>query len=80
MKLTDKYGECLYVLNVDLSHEEEILRAFQWAEENIGGVDVLVNSAGIGGTSTLLGKCTFLFKQIIIILIKYLKKYHKAIF
>ncbi|XP_065212428.1 dehydrogenase/reductase SDR family member 11-like [Planococcus citri] len=54
MKLTDKYGESLFVLNVDLSHEEEILRAFQWAEENIGGVDVLVNSAGIGGTSTLL--------------------------
>lgn len=56
MKLTDKYGGYLYVLNVDLSHEEEIIRAFQWAEENIGGIDVLVNSAGIGGTSTLLGK------------------------
>lgn len=48
-------GESLYVLNVDLSHEEEIIRAFQWAEDNIGGIDVLVNSAGIGGSSTLLG-------------------------
>ncbi len=48
-------GNSLYILNVDLSHEEEILRAFQWAEDNIGGIDVLVNSAGIGGSSTLLG-------------------------
>lgn len=55
LKLTDKqYERSLYILNVDLSHEEEILRAFQWADDNIGGVDVLVNSAGIGGTSTLL--------------------------
>ncbi|XKL62703.1 hypothetical protein PGB90_002536 [Kerria lacca] len=55
LKLMDRInGESLYVLNVDLSHEEEIIRAFQWAEDNIGGIDVLVNSAGIGGSSTLL--------------------------
>lgn len=69
MKSTDKYGKFLYVLNVDLSHEEEILRAFQWAEENIGGVDVLVNSAGIGGTSTLLGKYTYFFKFLYLVLL-----------
>lgn len=65
LKLSDKQnGDSLYILNVDLSHEEEILRAFQWAEENIGGIDVLVNSAGIGGTSTLLGKFVFRMSQI----------------
>ncbi|KAK7603109.1 hypothetical protein V9T40_003108 [Parthenolecanium corni] len=52
--VAESKGSTLWVLNVDLSHEEEIIRAFQWAEDNIGGIDVLVNSAGIGGTSSLL--------------------------
>lgn len=58
--VAESKGSILWILNVDLSHEEEITRAFQWAEDNIGGIDVLVNSAGIGGTSSLLGLYTFL--------------------
>lgn len=59
--VAESKGSTLWVLNVDLSHEEEIIRAFQWAEDNIGGIDVLVNSAGIGGTSSLLGSYIIFF-------------------
>lgn len=47
----------LYPLNVDLCHEEEIIRAFQWVEEMFDGIDVLINNAGVGGQSTLIGMC-----------------------
>lgn len=45
----------LYPLNVDLCHEEEIIRAFQWVEDTFGGLDVLINNAGVGGRTTLIG-------------------------
>ncbi|XP_050524294.1 dehydrogenase/reductase SDR family member 11-like [Daktulosphaira vitifoliae] len=44
----------LHPLNVDLCHEEEIIRAFQWIDDTFEGVDVLVNNAGIGGQGTLI--------------------------
>lgn len=45
----------LYPLNVDLCHEEEIIRAFQWVEDTFGGLDILINNAGVGGRTTLIG-------------------------
>ncbi|XP_049800286.1 dehydrogenase/reductase SDR family member 11-like [Schistocerca nitens] len=36
-----------YPLQCDVSCEENVLRAFKWIKENLGGVDVLINSAGI---------------------------------
>lgn len=40
---------------MDLTLEHEVTRAFSWVEENHGGVDVLVNNAGLGGVTPLLG-------------------------
>ncbi|XP_049771849.1 dehydrogenase/reductase SDR family member 11-like [Schistocerca cancellata] len=37
----------LYPLQCDVSCEENVLRAFKWIRENLGGVDVLINSAGV---------------------------------
>jgi NAD(P)-dependent dehydrogenase (short-subunit alcohol dehydrogenase family) len=48
----------LYPLKADVSKEEEVVAAFTWVKNNLGGVDVLINNAGITGRSTLHGKVT----------------------
>ncbi|KAI5700181.1 hypothetical protein M8J76_003471 [Diaphorina citri] len=47
-------GKRLYPMEVNLCHEEEIQRVFQWAEETIGGIDILINNAGVSGQMSLL--------------------------
>ncbi|XP_049855029.1 dehydrogenase/reductase SDR family member 11-like isoform X2 [Schistocerca gregaria] len=37
----------LYPLQGDVSSEESILCTFNWVKENLGGVDVLINKAGV---------------------------------
>ena len=46
----------LYAVKADVSKEEEIVALFKWIKNNLGGVDVLINNAGIPGNSTLHGK------------------------
>lgn len=47
------FSGTLYALKADVSKEEEIVAAFKWVKNNLGGVDVLINNAGISGKSTL---------------------------
>ncbi|XP_049855545.1 dehydrogenase/reductase SDR family member 11-like [Schistocerca gregaria] len=37
----------LYALQCDVGKEESILSAFKWIRENLKGVDILINSAGV---------------------------------
>ncbi|XP_062558600.1 farnesol dehydrogenase-like [Armigeres subalbatus] len=37
----------LHAVKCDVSKEEDILQVFKWVEEKFGGVDVLINNAGI---------------------------------
>lgn len=53
----------LIPLKADLRNEEEILSAFGWIEENHGGVDVLVNNAGVLSMSTMIGKINIYVKM-----------------
>uniref|UniRef100_A0A8D8TE43 Dehydrogenase/reductase SDR family member 11 n=1 Tax=Cacopsylla melanoneura TaxID=428564 RepID=A0A8D8TE43_9HEMI len=50
----DGKAQRLYPMQANLCNEEEIQRIFQWAEETIGGIDILINNAGVSGQKSLL--------------------------
>lgn len=37
----------IYAVKVDVTVEEDIVKGFQWVEDNLGPVHILVNNAGI---------------------------------
>ncbi|XP_044733703.1 farnesol dehydrogenase-like [Chrysoperla carnea] len=51
-QLSNESGQ-FYSLQCDIRNEKEILNAFEWVEKNLGGVDVLVNNAGLMQITTL---------------------------
>lgn len=52
----------VYPMKCDVQQEEEILKVFKWAEEELGGVDVLINNAGVVVNKPIIGKyISFLF-------------------
>uniref|UniRef100_A0A6M2DI26 Putative dehydrogenase n=1 Tax=Xenopsylla cheopis TaxID=163159 RepID=A0A6M2DI26_XENCH len=48
-----KNGGKFYPIKCDVSKEQDILDTFSWVKKNLGGVDVLVNNAGIVRTNML---------------------------
>jgi len=47
---------CFYPLECDLTNENDILAAFKWIDENIGGIHFMINNAGIIRISPILGE------------------------
>ncbi|XP_065079545.1 farnesol dehydrogenase-like [Ochlerotatus camptorhynchus] len=45
--LQESVSSRLHAVKCDVSKEEDILQTFKWVEEKFGGVDVLINNAGI---------------------------------
>lgn len=54
IELKNEKGK-LYALKCDVSKEEDILDVFKWIKENLGGVDVLVNNAGLMYSAGITG-------------------------
>ncbi|XP_069691186.1 dehydrogenase/reductase SDR family member 11-like isoform X2 [Periplaneta americana] len=46
VELKDLPGE-LHAVQCDITKEQDILSAFKWVKEHLGGVDVMVNNAGL---------------------------------
>ncbi|XP_012253451.2 farnesol dehydrogenase-like [Athalia rosae] len=55
----------LHVRKCDVTKEEDILEVFRWIKENLGGVDVLVNNAGLFVAGSLTDGETEGFKRIL---------------
>lgn len=46
----------LHAIKCDVTEEDDVMRAFKWTIDNLGGVDVLVNNAGISRKCNLIDK------------------------
>ncbi|XP_049803775.1 dehydrogenase/reductase SDR family member 11-like [Schistocerca nitens] len=46
LELKDAPGQ-LHAVEGDVSSEESIISVFKWIKENLGGVDILINNAGV---------------------------------
>ena len=46
----------LYAVKCDVTKNSDIETAFKWVKDNLGGVDILINNAGVAVRSPLIGK------------------------
>lgn len=53
-RLPDELKKNLYAVKCDVSNEKELIETFKWIDDNLGGVSVLINNAGILRKTTLL--------------------------
>ncbi|XP_031354615.1 farnesol dehydrogenase-like [Photinus pyralis] len=54
-----------YHLTADITKEEDVLKAFEWVEENLGAVHILVNNAGTTRETTLVDGTTTSWKEVL---------------
>lgn len=45
----------VYPVQCDVRLEKDILNVFKWAERELGGVDVLINNAGVLSSQPIIG-------------------------
>ncbi|XP_049948560.1 dehydrogenase/reductase SDR family member 11-like [Schistocerca serialis cubense] len=64
LALKDAPGK-LHAIAGDVSDEASILAAFKWVKDNLGGVDVLINNAGVFPTTGLIDGKTKDWKSIL---------------
>jgi len=48
----------LYAIKCDVTKDSDIETAFKWVKDNLGGVNILVNNAGVGLINALIGKAS----------------------
>jgi glucose 1-dehydrogenase len=61
----ERGGGRAFPVQMDVSREDDVVRAFGEAREGLGGVDLLVNNAGIESASDLVDMSLETFEQVI---------------
>jgi NAD(P)-dependent dehydrogenase (short-subunit alcohol dehydrogenase family) len=46
----------LFAVKCDIGNESDVLEAFKWVKDNLGGVDILINNAAVATETSLTGK------------------------
>jgi len=46
----------LFAVKCDVSNESNVVSAFKWVKDNLGGVDILINNAAVGTNTPLTSK------------------------
>jgi NAD(P)-dependent dehydrogenase (short-subunit alcohol dehydrogenase family) len=46
----------LYAVKCDIGNESEVLAAFKWVKDNLGGVDILINNAAVATDTSVTSK------------------------
>ncbi|XP_012539005.1 farnesol dehydrogenase [Monomorium pharaonis] len=62
IKLEFKTEVC--TLQCDVRREEDILKVFKWAEEKLGGIDVMINNAGVISPEEIIEGSTETYRKI----------------
>ncbi|XP_018575997.1 uncharacterized protein LOC108914633 [Anoplophora glabripennis] len=61
-ELSNKKGK-LHPIKTDMTKEEDIINAFKWVKENLGPVHILINNAGVTGSTSLADGDTEIWKN-----------------
>lgn len=54
----------IYTMQCDVRQEEDILKVFKWAEEKLGGIDVMINNAGVLSFESIIEGSTETYHEI----------------
>lgn len=61
----ERQGAAVLAVAVDMRREDDIVRCFAAARERFGGVDVLVNNAGLGRAAPISSAATELWREML---------------
>ena len=61
----EKAGAAVLAVTADMRREDDIVRCFAAARERFGGVDVLVNNAGLGRSAPISSAATELWREML---------------
>jgi len=56
-----EYNIDVYPIQCNLRKEEDILNMIKWADNELGGIDVLINNASVNYKESIIGNCHLFF-------------------